>query len=369
MLGQPLSMLLPEVIGFKLDRRAERRRHRHRPRADRHPDAAQEGRGRQVRRVLRPRPDEHDARRPRHHRQHGAGIWRDLRLLPDRRARRSTISQDRGREDPRASRWSRPTPRRRACCAPARSPIRSSPIRSSSTSARSRRRSPAPSVRRTALRWPTSRPASRTRWTSEYKKVGALAKRYKVEGDELRPRPWRRRHRRHHLLHQHLEPERADRRRACWRATPSPRAERRSPGSRPRSRPGSQVVAEYLDKAGLQKSLDKLGFNIVGFGCTTCIGNSGPLPRGDLADDQRARPGRGGGAVGQPQFRGPRQSPTCSANYLASPPLVVAYALAGSVQIDLDQRAARPGQAGQAGLSRGHLAEVGGDPGLRRRRT
>ena len=66
-------------------RQAQGRRHRDRPRAHRHADAAQEGRRRQVRRVLRSRPLQHDARRPRHHRQHGAGIWRDLRLLPGRR--------------------------------------------------------------------------------------------------------------------------------------------------------------------------------------------------------------------------------------------------------------------------------------------
>ena len=65
-------------------RRHARRHHRHRPGADRHPDAAQEGRRRPLRRILRPRPRCADARRPRHHRQHGAGIWRHLRLLPDR---------------------------------------------------------------------------------------------------------------------------------------------------------------------------------------------------------------------------------------------------------------------------------------------
>ena len=98
--------------------------------------------------------------------------------------------------------------------------------------------------------------------------------------------------------------------------------------------PGSQVVAEYLAKAGLQKDLDKLGFNLVGFGCTTCIGNSGPLP-GPISkaiNDQ----GLIAGAVisGNRNFEG-RVSPDVQANYLASPPLVVAYALAGSVQIDL----------------------------------
>jgi len=98
--------------------------------------------------------------------------------------------------------------------------------------------------------------------------------------------------------------------------------------------PGSQVVAEYLAKAGLQSDLDKLGFNLVGFGCTTCIGNSGPLP----APISKTINEKGliAGAVisGNRNFEG-RVSPDVQANYLASPPLVVAYALAGSVQMDL----------------------------------
>jgi aconitate hydratase len=98
--------------------------------------------------------------------------------------------------------------------------------------------------------------------------------------------------------------------------------------------PGSQVVEEYLAKAGLQKDLDKLGFNIVGFGCTTCIGNSGPLP----TEISKAINDNGVVAAavisGNRNFEG-RVSPDVQANYLASPPLVVAYALAGSVQIDL----------------------------------
>ncbi len=98
--------------------------------------------------------------------------------------------------------------------------------------------------------------------------------------------------------------------------------------------PGSQVVGEYLQKAGLQKDLDKLGFNVVGYGCTTCIGNSGPLPenvseaitKGDLV----------AAAVlsGNRNFEG-RVNPQTRANYLASPPLVVAYALAGSMKVNL----------------------------------
>jgi aconitate hydratase len=98
--------------------------------------------------------------------------------------------------------------------------------------------------------------------------------------------------------------------------------------------PGSQVVADYLANSGLQKDLDKLGFNLVGFGCTTCIGNSGPLPTeiSKTINDQ----GLIAAAVlsGNRNFEG-RVSPDVQANYLASPPLVVAYALAGSVQLDL----------------------------------
>jgi aconitate hydratase len=98
--------------------------------------------------------------------------------------------------------------------------------------------------------------------------------------------------------------------------------------------PGSQVVTDYLKAAGLTKSLDTLGFNLVGYGCTTCIGNSGPLPepiseavnKGDLVAVSVLS--------GNRNFEG-RVNPDVRANYLASPPLVVAYALAGSMQTDL----------------------------------
>ncbi|MEQ1669815.1 MAG: aconitate hydratase AcnA, partial [Hyphomicrobium sp.] len=98
--------------------------------------------------------------------------------------------------------------------------------------------------------------------------------------------------------------------------------------------PGSQVVAAYLEKAGLQPALDALGFNLVGFGCTTCIGNSGPL-RPEISKSINDN-GLIAAAVlsGNRNFEG-RVSPDVQANYLASPPLVVAYALAGSVQKDL----------------------------------
>jgi aconitate hydratase len=98
--------------------------------------------------------------------------------------------------------------------------------------------------------------------------------------------------------------------------------------------PGSQVVSEYMAKAGLQKELDKVGFFLVGYGCTTCIGNSGPLdPAISKAINEQ---GIVASAVisGNRNFEG-RVSPDVQAAYLASPPLVVAYALAGSTQIDL----------------------------------
>ncbi|WP_284179146.1 aconitate hydratase AcnA [Rhabdaerophilum sp. SD176] len=110
--------------------------------------------------------------------------------------------------------------------------------------------------------------------------------------------------------------------------------------------PGSQVVAEYLEKAGLQKDLDGLGFNLVGFGCTTCIGNSGPLP----AEISKAINDNGmiAAAVlsGNRNFEG-RVSPDVQANYLASPPLVVAYALAGSVTKDLSKEPLGEGSDGK----------------------
>ena len=98
--------------------------------------------------------------------------------------------------------------------------------------------------------------------------------------------------------------------------------------------PGSKVVSDYLHRAGLQKDLDKLGFNLVGYGCTTCIGNSGPLA--DAIAEAVAEHDLVVASVlsGNRNFEG-RVSPHVKANYLASPPLVVAYAIAGSMTIDI----------------------------------
>ncbi|MEX0593207.1 MAG: aconitate hydratase AcnA [Balneolaceae bacterium] len=99
--------------------------------------------------------------------------------------------------------------------------------------------------------------------------------------------------------------------------------------------PGSRVVTEYLKEAGLTPYLDQLGFNLVGYGCTTCIGNSGPLPDPVVKAIKEGDLIVAGVLSGNRNFEG-RIHPNVKANYLASPPLVVAYALAGRVNIDLD---------------------------------
>jgi len=110
--------------------------------------------------------------------------------------------------------------------------------------------------------------------------------------------------------------------------------------------PGSRVVTEYLQKAGLIEPLSQLGFNVIAYGCTTCIGNSGPLP----VEVAKAVTGSDlvAAAVlsGNRNFEG-RVHPQVKANFLASPPLVVAYALAGTVDIDLDKEPLGNGSDGQ----------------------
>ncbi|MFE4667191.1 aconitate hydratase AcnA [Streptomyces sp. NPDC056716] len=117
--------------------------------------------------------------------------------------------------------------------------------------------------------------------------------------------------------------------------------------------PGSKVVTDYFDKAGLTPYLDKVGFNLVGYGCTTCIGNSGPLPEEvskavndhDLAVTSVLS--------GNRNFEG-RINPDVKMNYLASPPLVVAYALAGSMKVDITRDALGTDQDGKPV----HLADI-----------
>ncbi len=100
--------------------------------------------------------------------------------------------------------------------------------------------------------------------------------------------------------------------------------------------PGSKIVTDYLTKSGLQKYLDHLGFHLVGFGCTTCIGNSGPLDKNISDTISKNNLIVSGVLSGNRNFEG-RINPFVKANYLASPPLVVAYALAGSTKINLNK--------------------------------
>jgi aconitate hydratase len=110
--------------------------------------------------------------------------------------------------------------------------------------------------------------------------------------------------------------------------------------------PGSQVVTDYLTKSGLQADLDAVGFDLVGYGCTTCIGNSGPLPAEISQAINKNDLVASAVLSGNRNFEG-RVSPDVKANYLASPPLVVAYAFAGSTQIDITTEPLGTGANGQ----------------------
>jgi aconitate hydratase len=110
--------------------------------------------------------------------------------------------------------------------------------------------------------------------------------------------------------------------------------------------PGSRVVTDYLEKTGLDKPLDLLGFQTVGYGCTTCIGNSGPLPDEVAKAVGEANLVAAAVLSGNRNFEG-RINPLVKANYLASPPMVVAYALAGTIDIDLTTESIGAGSDGK----------------------
>lgn len=135
-------------------------------------------------------------------------------------------------------------------------------------------------------------------------------------------------------MHQHLQPKRPDCSRSSGAQCSRQGSQDRKPWVKTSLAPAFRRRCRHLESAGLQKDLDALGFNLVGFGCTTCIGNSGPLP----APISKTINEKGliAAAVlsGNRNFEG-RVSPDVQANYLASPPLVVAHALAGTVTKDL----------------------------------
>jgi aconitate hydratase len=121
---------------------------------------------------------------------------------------------------------------------------------------------------------------------------------------------------------------------------------RRQPWVKSSLAPGSKVVTEYLRKSGLDTYLDALGFNLVGYGCTTCIGNSGPLPDEVAAEVRDRQLVVCSVLSGNRNFEG-RIQQDVRANYLASPPLVVAYALAGSLNVDLTREPLGVGRSGR----------------------
>ena len=161
-----------------------------------------------------------------------------------------------------------------------------------------------------------------------------------------RHRPWRRRHRRHHLVHQHLQPGGADRRRPRRPQGARRRGSNSKPWVKTSLAPGSQVVTDYLDRAGLSEDLNAIGFDLVGYGCTTCIGNSGPLPEPISAAIAKHDLVAASVLSGNRNFEG-RVSPDVRANYLASPPLVVAYALKGTVAGDMIEEPLGTGSDGE----------------------
>ena len=119
--------------------------------------------------------------------------------------------------------------------------------------------------------------------------------------------------------------------------------------------PGSKVVTAYLKRAGLTTYLDQLHFNLVGYGCTTCIGNSGPVAEPIAGAVKNGNLVAGAILSGNRNFEG-RINPVVRFNYLASPPLVVAYAIAGTMDIDVNVEPLARGQ-GQGGISARYLAE------------
>ena len=122
--------------------------------------------------------------------------------------------------------------------------------------------------------------------------------------------------------------------------------------------PGSRVVTDYFNKSGLAPYLDTLGFQTTGYGCMTCIGNSGPLPESISSAIERDNLAAVSVLSGNRNFEG-RVNPHVKANYLASPPLVVAYALAGTIDIDFTTQPIGKDKRRRARDAQGHLADAG----------
>ena len=286
MLGQPQPMVIPEVVGFKLTGKLRE-------------GATATDLVLTVTQMLRKKGvvnkfvefygdglERPAARQPRHHRQHGAGIRRDLRLLPDRRDH-ARLPQDH-QPRPRPPSSSRPMPRSRACGAPRSRPSRSSPTRCRSTSATSCRAWPAPSARRTACRSTQAAQQFVANMEKEFDRKDD-GKRIACEGTD------------YDLGHGDVVIAAIT---SCTN-TSNPyvmlgagliarnavkHGLKVKPWVKTSLAPGSQVVTEYLEASGLQKDLNKIGYNLVGYGCTTLHRQFGPAARSGDQGDRRRRP-------------------------------------------------------------------------------
>ena len=375
MLGQPVSMLIPRVVGFKLNGDLPEGATATDLVLDDHRDAAQARCRRQVRRVLRPRRLGPPAGQPGHDRQHEPGVRLHDRGVPDRRADRRLPPHDRPQR--RAAGPGRDL--RQGAGALARPGRRAALLRAARAG---------PGDRRTVAGRPEAAPGpglALRRQGRLPRRTGRL-RRHVRRGERVR------RVRRRVLPGLRLAVARARQRLgAAQRAglrrsgdggrvsnpaqvtledgtkfeidhgavsiaaitsctnTSNPsvmigaallakkaveKGLTRKPWVKTTLAPGSKVVSDYYEKSGLTPYLDKLGFNLVGYGCTTCIGNSGPL----IPEVSQAVQDNDLAVVsvlsGNRNFEG-RINPDVKMNYLASPPLVVAYALAGSMDVDL----------------------------------
>ena len=366
MLGQPVSMLIPRVVGFKLSGTDPDRRHGDRRRPHDHRDAAQARRRRQVRRVLRRGRLAGAARQPRHHRQHEPRVRLDVRDLPDRRRHarlpaphRSVRRERRPRRGVRQGAGHVAQGRSRPARVPLQRVPRARPVDRRPLDRRPEASAGPHRAQRRQGRVPQGAADLRRA------RRGRLGRRRVLPGQ----RPGRRRR------------GRRSRSTAATNGRPSKKvsvtdAEGRefeidhgivsiasitsctntsnpsvmmaaamlaknavekglsvAPWVKTSMAPGSKVVTGYYEKAGMWPYLEKLGFHLVGYGCTTCIGNSGPLNEeiskaindNDLAVTSVLS--------GNRNFEG-RINPDVKMNYLASPPLVIAYALAGTMDFD-----------------------------------
>ena len=257
MLGQPMPMLIPQVVGLQAARLAARGRHRHRPGADRHRDPAQEGRGRQVRRVLRRRA----WRRCRWPTGPPSPTWRPSTAPPAASSRSTTrpcATCACPAAAPSRSRWSRPTARSRGMFAgPGTPEAEYSDVVELDLAHRRAQRGRAQAAAGPGARCPRSSSRSRPpcpRWPSPRK---PRRRRRRRRAGARPPTPaiptLQHRlggHRRHHQLHQHLQPVGAGGRRACWPRRRSSAGLSSKPWVKTSLAPGSQVVTDYLDEAG-----------------------------------------------------------------------------------------------------------------------